>query len=156
MGDVWPGVTEAQFALAMETGQSRLSASALVARGYCGWLLTNPIFLAEHEELLAKHQPAISQYGLGAAGALRLSDVPDARELGLSPAPNDAQALAHDLSATAVRWQLEGFAGPYLPLPLRPQVPLLSLDLVTHVMQSGGSMMYLPYIYPVPSRDELG
>ena len=36
MKDVWPDVSEAQFKLAMETGEPRLDSAARVARAYCG------------------------------------------------------------------------------------------------------------------------
>ena len=49
------------------------------------------------------------------------------------------------------RWQLCGLAGPFLPDPVRAQVPVLR-SAADERMQKMGVTLFLPRIYPLPDR----
>jgi hypothetical protein len=112
------------------------------ARGYCGWLLTNPLFLAEHDQLLGRWADEVFDHWLP----------PLAGSLPRGPSDAAPPDMAADFAAFHARWRLAGLAAPYLPLPLAPQVPALGRR---DPGPTGGVTIFLPDTFPVPSRDEL-
>jgi hypothetical protein len=125
-----------------------------IAEGYVGWLLTNPEFQTEHDELLLRWQSQIQQYGLEFVGCT-ISTAPLAS---LPPTGMNEPGCAEFNSAVRaflVKWRLQQLTAPGLPHPMTPvmggQFPL---SILQQLMDSGG-IFYLPDTFPIPSRDEL-
>jgi hypothetical protein len=148
---LWPGYSDAKVRDVMAEADKRLDAVAAVARGYCGWLLTNRAFLGEQAKLLGRHLTLLGRYRLSKLAVAGVNSAAPA----VRAAPRAAHKFGQALIAFCTRWQLADLIAPGLPVPLQPQVPLTSPALATQRMRSGGVMVYLPHIFPVPSRDEL-
>ena len=131
-----------------ETAQvlsERLDALGNPVRGYVGWLLTNPEFLKEHDALFRNNRDAIRCHGIPKPVVAKpvLADR-DENE----PFVFEFQDFCH-------RWRLQTFAGPYLPLPIEPQVPDLLSKPEGLAACMGMTTFSLPDIFPVSGRGEL-
>lgn len=131
--------------------EQRVNWAHLHTRAYCGWLLTNRQFLQEHDELVRKHLDQVRQLGL--FPRLRL-DSAMAEAAGFEPADEAEAAYGDALGEFCDRWELSGLAGPYLPIPLLPQVPV-PLPLLGQRRWTGGTLIFWPHSAPLPPRDEL-
>jgi len=131
---------------------SKLDWSIMIRRAYSGWLLTNPTFLGEQDQLLAEWGEEISQLGIPTVG-------PPLREGAVVPGAEQAQGrqaeFARAFVAFFTRWRLESMAAPLLPRPIGMYLPVTDLRVVLGHMRQGGTTFFLPDIYPVPSRDHL-
>jgi hypothetical protein len=117
-----------------------------MSAGYCGWLLANPEFVEEHDKFFDMFQKPI-------------------REIGALPPMDDRDSIisrslkrcrnAYELLCT--RWELAGLAGPYLPIPLQPHLPVLAnaLHLLPAMARAGGVFIYFPHSHPLPNRKDL-
>jgi len=114
------------------------------ARGYCGWLVTNLQFVREHDEFFMTWRETIR---------LRASmPYNDQRAQWVA---NELKPCLDSYLALCGRWQLAGLAGPYLPLPLGPQLPVTDLSLMPLAALAGGTLLYLPNTHPLPDRATL-
>jgi hypothetical protein len=141
------GMTAEQCEAVCTLGDDRLARFRLPARGYCGWLLTNPTFLAEHDCLLARWQGQIYHYWLPASGDPARAAPPAALLAARLPAE-----MVADFAGFYVRWRLSNLAGPYLPSPAAPQVPAPLPALNSPLT---GATFFLPDTIPIPSREQL-
>jgi hypothetical protein len=130
-------------------GQHRLGRFGVPARGYCGWLLTTPRFLAEHDQLFSTWQDAIFIHWLPSSQWFNSHHVLQADE-SFDPAP--PEGFVEAFSSFCRRWRLSYLEAPYLPCPLVPQVPA---PLPKRNHPTTGVTFYLPDTFPIPSRDEL-
>lgn len=134
----------------MRLYEERTKSFAQTARSYVGWLLTNPVFLDEHDSLLREWLEMVKRWGLDRLGLslpnglLRMESNP-----ALDPRWSDYTAA---FEAFFTRWRLQGLAAPYLPIPLRP---LMGGDfpssVVPQVNRAGGAFC-LPDTFPVPGE----
>lgn len=129
---------------AMELMRSRLNYVRRPARGYLGWLLTNPTFLDEHDELLRSCAEFI-QRGCDLPVAMRTMR----RGTELPEGWNQTQSRTDEWISTfrdfCARWRLIQLAGPYLPQPLQPHLPSPFSD-------SGVANHVVPDVFPVEGR----
>jgi hypothetical protein len=134
-------------------GRARTERFATTARGYAGWLLTNRAFLAEHDGILQAWQADIDKFHIPVMGLVvtDVSLVPGASSQLDTPMAKFARAF----ELFFIRWRLEGLPAPFLPSPLRPQMPVAILAAVLGHMRDGGRTFYMPDTFPVPTRDEL-
>lgn len=133
---------------AMKQADSWLHWIRQTGRAYCGWLSTNEQFVQEHQTLCTQWAAQIRVCGL-TGSQCRVPEFPEI------PGFERREEYQAALAAFCERWYLEGLSGPFLPMPLPPQIPVPSLDLVTRAMRSGGLCIYLPFTYPLPNRDQL-
>jgi hypothetical protein len=134
--------------------EERVAGMVRTTRAYSGWLMTNPQFLGELDELLATWSPMVRRWGFDRLGIVL---------------PTGGMFLPGDDPTADVswggysgafeqffgRWRLRGMGAPYLPVPLEPLMSgRFPLSVLQQVMNSGGAFV-LPDIYPVPSRDQL-
>jgi hypothetical protein len=147
------GWTNQQLEAVNTVGRTRSEHFANTARGYAGWLLTNPAFLTEHDSIIQAWQADIDKFHIPIMGNVvnDASLVVGARSQLETPMARFARAF----EAFFVRWRLEGLPAPYLPSPLRPQMPVAVLRSVLGHMREGGQTFYMPDTFPVPTRDEL-
>lgn len=134
-------------------GDQRLGWIRKVARAYCGWLMTESDFVGEYEQYAARwpayvRESRFPRLGLPKAVVQQFADE-------LEPAGQQDREFVEETKRLCVRWQLKEIVGPYLPDPLRPQVPVLSIDLVTDMMRQGGSLIYLPRNFSLMGEQEL-
>jgi hypothetical protein len=118
-----------------------------VARGYVGWLLSNPEFIQEHDDVVAAWAQSVTQS----------AKVPPALlDLTTSPSPRAAAQKDNSKSRNfLLRWRLVKLAGPELPVPMLPTMAgAFPESILPQLMQVGGLFHY-PDTFPVPSRDEL-
>jgi hypothetical protein len=150
----WRQITPQGLANRMEIGDERLEWISAGRRGYCGWLLTNKIFLSEHDSLLQRHRRQMGEYGLPTLASMSEAGSKQSvrRRKKVGRATRD---YARAVDGFLARWQLAGMAGPYLPGPLGPLIPVLSEALITQLMRAGGAMLYFPRNFAIPSEDEL-
>jgi hypothetical protein len=150
----WQGITPQKLANTMELADERLEWISAQRRGYCGWLLTNETFLSEHNSLLRRHRRQMGEYRLPTLGSMPEAGSKQSvrRRKKVGRATRD---YARAVDGFLARWQLAGMAGPYLPVPLGPLIPVLSEALITQLMRAGGAMLYFPRNFAIPSEDEL-
>ena len=133
------------------TAENRLADLAQAARGYLGWLLLNPRFLDEHDELLRSCEQVVVRHGVAEFGLptppLGFKELP-------VPAQTEFRAADERFLEFFCRWRLQGLAAPYLPIPLQPlfasRLPAIALQ---RHLQTGG-LFVVPDTFAVPSRGE--
>jgi hypothetical protein len=116
-----------------------------VARGYVGWLLTNPEFSRGHDEIVRnslKWMPS-SEMKLQRGTPFPL----------LQSLQNDE--LPSELRDFLLRWRLVKLAGPELPVPMLPMMAGVFPDSLLRPLMDAGGLFNYPDTFPVPSRDEL-
>lgn len=118
-------------------------------RGYLGWLMTQRLFIDEHDQLVSKFAGDLRSYGFP---LVRLIDPPrDAEPVTDQPTKDFIEGI----NTFLLRWHLANLAGPYLPVPQSIMLSgEITPDQVASLQQSGG-LFYLPDTIPIPSRDEL-
>lgn len=132
----WSELNVAQVGQLNRTLDGRLTWMNTIARGYAGWLNSNPEFRRERDEVFA-------------AGPRVVSLMPD------SNVEASGDSLSQNAQEFLVRWRLLGMAGIRLPNPMRP---MLSGNFPTSILRqlmAAGGLFNLPDIYPIPSRDTL-
>jgi len=94
-----------------------------IVRGYLGWLLTNPLFLNEHDHLWEGASKELH----GASIPQRIEAQRSGRELpsDWQLQPDSASRIAAQFREFCSRWRLSQLAGPYLPVPVEPRIPNL-------------------------------
>ena len=145
--------TDQQLEAVNTVGQARTERFATTARGYAGWLLTNREFLTEHNAILLTWQTQIQKHRIPLMGPV-VQDASQVTAVDRQPGKTIEQ-FAKAFEAFFVRWRLGGLTAPYLPSPLRPQMPVAILASVLGHMRDGGQTFFMPDTFPVPSRDEL-
>lgn len=68
---------------------------------------------------------------------------------------SDSEPFIFELRDFCHRWLLQTFAGPYLPLPIEPQVPNLISTLEGQATCEGTATFSISDIFPVSGRGEL-
>jgi hypothetical protein len=136
----------------LQTAERRLKRHFNIAKAYAGWLLTQPTYVEEQDNLLREFHHDVSQWGL--PNLARQTTSIAGSELPISPVPAP-HVYVHRFEAFYLRWRLSGLAAPNLPLPIPPQTPAPAAILAAGPMNDVGALFYLPDTYPVPSRDEL-
>jgi hypothetical protein len=132
----WNEFNAAKLELVRKTFDKRSKWYNTIARGYAGWLISNPEFRQERATVLS-------------AGSGVVSITPD---LLADASDDDLPVSVRDF---LVRWRLSGMAGQRLPIPMRPMLAgQFPLSILSQLMAAGG-LFNLPDTYPIPSRDEL-
>jgi hypothetical protein len=111
-------------------------------RGYCGWLVINPLFIREQEQFLSRWQDEASQ-NLASTGLM-------VGRLAQKPADEFREAGATFLD----RWLLTSLKAPFLPEVLGAQLPTL-LPQMTTQLSDLGTCFFWPHNMPLPDRDTL-
>lgn len=105
-----------EYFAALKTADVPLDNVHLYSRAYCGWLLSNPTFVREQQQLLARYKPQRHNDPLEWVMAVS-SRVTES----VSP------TLANEWRNFYQRWRLMELLGPSLPMPHLPQrVPMVS------------------------------
>jgi hypothetical protein len=137
----WQGMSWVENRATLKDADQRTAWNAQVSRGYCGWLLTNPLFVREHDDFFARWLDMIRP-----RASMPYSD-------------QRAQWVAQEVKPCVDahlelcrRWQLTRLAGPYLPVPLGPQLPVTNLSLMPQTALAGGTLFYFPNTHPLPGR----
>ena len=106
-------------AVIKELGSSRFKSDDIAL----GWLLTNPLFLNEHDRLWE----GASEELIGASIPRRIEARRSGHELpaGWQRQPDSASGVAAQFREFCLRWRLSQLAGPYLPVPVEPRIPNL-------------------------------
>lgn len=138
----------------LATLNQRLDRIAQNVRGYLGWLMMNPDFLQEHDELFEQFGDSFTA-GIPQPGPT----IPAGAKLppGFRAVQPDNRTAA---AAAAVRefcrkWRLQRIAGPFLPEPLSPQFPAMHLSQSEGYVTHGGVNISMPDTYPIPGRAEI-
>lgn len=93
------------------TLEQRLNKIAEFVQGYAGWLMSNPQFRSEQQQLLQEFRSEIVTTGF-----------PTRRTL-CGGVPSANPAYHERCQAHFERWILDGVAGPDYPIPVSPQFP---------------------------------
>ena len=144
---------QAKVDLALELLETRLRPLRIVSRGYAGWLLTNKLFLDEHDAIFSHWGNMVRRWDLTRLGIL----LPK----GMFAPGNDPTTdpnwpeYSKAFEEFFTRWRLRGMAAPYLPVPLEPLMAGdLQITILPQLRRAGG-VFCLPDTFPIPSRDEL-
>lgn len=144
---------QAQLDHIARTAEERSAAVTKTTRAYTGWLLTNPQFLGELDELLKTWAVMVRRWGFDRLGIVlpKSGLIP-----GDDPTADERWAgYSFAFEQFFARWRLRGMAAPYLPVPLEPLMAgRFPVSVLHQIMNSGGAFV-LPDIYPIPSRDQL-
>lgn len=125
--------------------------------GYCGWLVTNRDFLAEHDAFFTAWREEIAEHFVPGIGLPLIPAAPSLAEEGCqkSEAKGTDKAFIDTYDRLLCRWRLVGLAGPYLPLPAGPLLASAPMNEIRRRVRMGGTMFHLPDVFPVPDRDWL-
>jgi len=146
------GKSEEEARAILTLAGQRLDWTADVRRGYCGWLMTNDVFLREHRAIFGSWKEETSQNGIPVMGPV----VSDAQEFsGVQDDKGDKAEFVRQFEDFFARWRLEGMPAPFVPQPMGPHLPVADLRRVLGHMHSGGTTFFFPDICSVPSRDNL-
>ena len=130
----------------------RIEKFSEIARGYLGWLLTSPIFLAEHDQLLTAYRSEILEWELPQLSRPLVSRKPAEN---LVPITAEQNRFCEAFDAFFKRWRLRTLAAPGLPVPLTPQIPVPSTSLALGPQNEVGCLFFIPDTFPTLSRDLL-
>lgn len=146
--DEW-GLSDVDRTAWLTVSTSRLEFERESARGYCGWLFTNPAFHSEFEAL----QIAMPQL-LRPEGEILLPAGPANLEPELRVIRRETMGLT-PLKDFCLRWRLNYIVGPRTVIPLARQEtsPLPALDAAR--VQEMGRLSFTPDIARLPPRDDL-
>lgn len=147
----WGKSADEAKAILATLGQ-RLDWTADVRRGYCGWLMTNRVFLDEHRQVFQVWANQVSQNGIPRMGPV-VRDVQSVSDAQL--AEGETQQFIRAFEEFFIRWRLEGMPAPFAPQPMGVHLPVVDLRPVLGHMRQGGTTFYIPDICPIPSRDKL-
>jgi hypothetical protein len=142
----------AQLENVLRLAETQLRFFAQAAKGYLGWLMLNPVFLEEQNELLQKWHREIEKLGLPQLALATTGKPPKKITRKMPPR---FPAFFEQFEQFYLRWRLLGLATPNLPIPLTPQTPLPAPILAMGPMNRVGSLFFVPDTYPIPSRDQL-
>lgn len=146
-------LTQQQIDEILRDVNKRLLSFSEIACGYAGWLMTNPQFLAELDELLVRFQPQMQRWGTTLVGL----PIPSTQPPGpFNPTSEEGWAeYDSGILEFCVRWRLQGLAGPRIPVPMRPMMSgQFPLSIVQQLMRAGGVFNW-PDTFPLYARDEL-
>jgi len=142
-------------AAANETAQmlsNRLDALRIPGRGYVGWLMANREFLDAHDDLFRRNRDDILRHGIPKPVIAKL--VFGKTREGVAGRSN-SEPFIFEFRDFCHRWRLQTFAGPYLPMPLEPQIPDLLSKPEGLAAAKGITTNSIPDIFPVSGRSEL-
>lgn len=119
--DEWHRKSDAEWMDCLRELRERSDYFVSLIRGYLGWLLTNPMFLDEHDRLWEDATPEL----VGAAIPRRIEARCSGHELpdGWQLLPNNASSVAAKFRKFCSRWRLSQLDGKYLPQPIEPRIP---------------------------------
>jgi len=137
----------------LKLADGRLKWTAVVRRGFGGWLMTNRQFLTEQAAIVDQWAGDVQTLGIPVMGPV----VRDASAVpgGATVAEGRLQAFVQAFEEFFVRWRLTGMPAPSAPVPLGLYLPVTNLPSVLGHMRHAGTTFYISDIFPVPSRDEL-
>jgi hypothetical protein len=151
-------LNQAQLDIQRRVLQIRLHYFSSVARGYAGWLISNPVFQREQSELIDAWQTEIGLAGLSGVGKLINAAEPPAELLTaqeLRSSTDREKEFGIAVRQFLVRWRLNELTAPSLPAPAKPLMAgTFPLSISNQLMDMGG-VFHIPDTYPIPSRDEL-
>lgn len=133
-------MTTAELRKLERDATERLDRFARPLRGYVGWLLTNPVFVREHDDLFTRHRRRIRQNGI--PQPIMTSGKPGEcfRKC------RNGVGWINEVRTFCQRWRLQSLAGPNLPCPLAPQIPCIRPDVPTIM---GSTAALIPDTFPV-------
>lgn len=137
-------MSEQEFREFQPIANPRLETVTAPIRGYCGWLMTNGTYVAEHDQLIRQHADRIREYGFPKP-VLAVFGAP------LPESPSD-EPWVRAFRVFYSRWRLQSLVGPGLPVPLPIGIPTLPAVAGTLAAAEGGTMIFLPDFLPVPVR----
>jgi hypothetical protein len=137
----------------LRAANERLASFSDIACGYAGWLMTNPQFLSELDQLLAPFGQQMQRWGTAMVGL----PIPSSQPAGLFNPTGEEGWAEYDSAVLdfCVRWRLQGLAGSRIPIPIRPMMSgQFPLSIVKQLMRAGGVFNW-PDTFPLYARDEL-
>jgi hypothetical protein len=141
------GKSEAQIRQFARIASEQLQNLGEPIRGYCGWLMTNPNFVAEHDQLLREYRDQLQQHDFPKP-ILMSAGQP------LPQSPSD-EVWVSAFRRFYSRWRLQSLVGPGLPRPLPVMVPSLPAVAGNLAAAEGSAAIILTDIIPVPAREVL-
>lgn len=138
----------------LREARHRLGFYVDASRGYAGWLVTNPVFLRERDELLQRWKDQVAVQGIPRNDLTTFGGVPH-QDFFRPAYDTDVLKFLNAFADWYARWRLHHLITRELPEPLSSQIPILNpLSLLTH-LQAGGVTLYQPDTMPIPPRDDL-
>lgn len=121
-------------------------------KGYAGWLITDPDFIAERDTLRCRWRKldAKERRQFVLMRSVRVTQRPQRTRRALA----DTESLAADFDTFCSHWGLTGMATWDLPLPQGPLLPA-EFSANSPAMPSHGLHIVLPLHYPLKGSDDL-
>lgn len=147
------GDPKTMLAKAIEEFEPLLESLAKNQRGFCGWLATNPAFMAEHDQLFAKYREQITKWGIPVLGGAYSRQA--LIDMGATPEPVEWTPFADAFETFCRRWRLMGFTGPGLMIPPSIQNDILGLRSFENPLVANSAGIHVPDVLPVPNPSSL-
>jgi hypothetical protein len=119
-------------------------------RGYCGWLLTHPVFREEQLQIFRRWAGLVARWGIPHMGPV----VRHAKAVHAAKrAKAEHQQFIREFEQFFIRWRLDDIPAPSAPLPLAPHLPVNAPRPLLGHMHFCGTTFYFPDILPLPKLD---
>lgn len=147
------GLSKAKAASTAKLMNERLSTFSEISGAYCGWLMTNRVFLEEMNGLLRDFGDRMLRWGTSMVGLpISKSMLPGQ----FNPTGEEGwQEYDTAVLEFCVRWRLQGLAGPRIPVPMKPMISgQFPITIVNQLMRAGGVFNW-PDTFPLFAKDVL-
>jgi hypothetical protein len=146
-------LNQAQLDLKMRQVNETIDGFRKPRSAFLGWLLTNPTFLSEHDDLLRRWASIVQSGGLAKYRPLHDGECHEQSESkGLA---SDDDRFTVELSRFVARWKIQSLAAPYLPIPWEPTIGNVLPPKSITVVSASSAGIHIPDTMPLPSRDHM-
>lgn len=123
-------------------------------QAFFGWLMTNPTFVQERDELFARWADAVKLYGIPRSSLSVFRLWPSVCRAAYRDRER-WQRFHLEFDAFYARWRLQQLLTKELPCPLPVQIPLVAVPSTLLPSGSRAVSVYLPDITPLPTGHRL-
>ncbi|GJM24712.1 MAG: hypothetical protein DHS20C16_11270 [Phycisphaerae bacterium] len=148
------GKTRAGYNQFLDEAEALLAPGRNALRGYTGWLITNPRYLAERDRLLNKWKRQIAVDGIPRHGTAWLRNADKSSSVRQIQKGRRLECL-NDFTGFYRRWRLQHLITNDLPVPLSSKVTDHGVLEGSALMDGGGVSMWQPDTLPISPGDQL-
>ncbi len=148
------GKTRAGYDQFLDEAKQLLTSRRNELRGYIGWLVTNPSFRNERDQLFQKWERHIAVVGIPQHGTMFLRNASGSHLVLKTRKPRRSQFF-DDFTGFYRRWRLRHLMTHELPVPVAPKVTARGALEGNALMNGGGVCVWQPDTVPVSSGDQL-
>lgn len=136
----------------IKSGSDRIDWFVEMASGYCGWLVSDPGFCREQDELLTAWEEQVRTLGFPLPGT-RVFFLDRGQFLFFQNLTKEQKGFLTAVEEFKLRWRLDNLRAPFVPQPSLPQIPAVLPSQVMRSMQQPGRVIDIPDTFPFYSKD---